>query len=125
MFASGLTCAVGLYDHTGLSDATQPNGLHIMPIYTSYLSSYDALGVGWCSVCVCANITFADVLERTCVCVRACVCVCVQVAGNHEILSNSVIELLLSPGGFVDSFRSKYVTSNVVLAGTDKPLGSR
>jgi hypothetical protein len=46
-------------------------------------------------------------------------------AGDHEMSEDSTIELITQPGGFVQWFGSKYVTSNIVVTSTGEPLGRR
>ena len=45
--------------------------------------------------------------------------------GNHELYKNVNIEYLTRPGGFVDSWRGAFLTSNVLNATTRRPLGAR
>ena len=48
-------------------------------------------------------------------------------AGNHELYKNSTITSLLDPenNGLIPHFGNKYLTSNIVLAQDETPLGSR
>jgi 2',3'-cyclic-nucleotide 2'-phosphodiesterase (5'-nucleotidase family) len=43
--------------------------------------------------------------------------------GNHELYRNSTIEHITAPSGFSDFWQERYITSNVLRAGTKKPLG--
>eukprot|EP00978_Attheya_sp_CCMP212_P003942 scaffold8419_cov62-Attheya_sp.AAC.5 len=45
--------------------------------------------------------------------------------GEHEISHRETVEFLLQPGGFVDWWEGRVLTSNIVRAGTDTPMGSR
>jgi 2',3'-cyclic-nucleotide 2'-phosphodiesterase (5'-nucleotidase family) len=47
--------------------------------------------------------------------------------GNHELYKNSTIEYITQPGGFVDFWDGKYLTSNVFLTETNetRPIGSK
>ena len=45
--------------------------------------------------------------------------------GNHELYQNTNIDFLAQPGGFIDSWRGSYLTSNTLNATTGQPLGAR
>jgi len=45
--------------------------------------------------------------------------------GNHELYHNEMIEYLAQPGGFVDSWGGRFLTSNVLNATTLEPIGAR
>lgn len=45
--------------------------------------------------------------------------------GNHELYANSTVQSIRRPGGFSDWWGGRYLTSNVVLASSDDPIGSR
>jgi len=45
--------------------------------------------------------------------------------GNHELYRNSTIEYITQPDGFVDFWKGKYLTSNVLLVETGEPIGNR
>ena len=45
--------------------------------------------------------------------------------GNHELYRNSTVEFISQPNGFVDYWRGRYLTSNVLKAATGKPIGHR
>jgi len=45
--------------------------------------------------------------------------------GNHELYHNSTIDYIAKPGGFVDSWGGKYLTSNILYKETNQPIGER
>ena len=45
--------------------------------------------------------------------------------GNHELYKNSTIELMAQPGGFIQWFGQKLITTNVITTSTGEPLGHR
>mmetsp|Transcript_2030 Transcript_2030/g.3664 ORF Transcript_2030/g.3664 Transcript_2030/m.3664 type:complete len:620 (-) Transcript_2030:174-2033(-) len=45
--------------------------------------------------------------------------------GNHDIANSDTVKHIMAPGGFVQWWEGGYLTSNVVKAGTNTPLGSR
>lgn len=45
--------------------------------------------------------------------------------GNHELYKASVVHDFMRPGGFVESWGDRYLSSNVLYAPTNKPLGYR
>jgi 2',3'-cyclic-nucleotide 2'-phosphodiesterase (5'-nucleotidase family) len=45
--------------------------------------------------------------------------------GNHELYKDSTIELMTQPGGFIQWFGKKVITTNVITASTGLPLGHR
>eukprot|EP00550_Attheya_septentrionalis_P011081 CAMPEP_0198302398 /NCGR_PEP_ID=MMETSP1449-20131203/55002_1 /TAXON_ID=420275 /ORGANISM="Attheya septentrionalis, Strain CCMP2084" /LENGTH=614 /DNA_ID=CAMNT_0044004739 /DNA_START=101 /DNA_END=1945 /DNA_ORIENTATION=+ len=45
--------------------------------------------------------------------------------GNHDIANLETVQYITQPGGFVQWWEDKYLTSNVVKAGTSTPLGAR
>jgi len=45
--------------------------------------------------------------------------------GNHELYHPQVIDFIQQPGGFVDWWQGRYLTSNVVRADNQEPIGSR
>ena len=49
----------------------------------------------------------------------------VYVPGNHELYENENIDFLAQPGGFIDSWGGRFLTSNTENATTGEPLGAR
>ena len=45
--------------------------------------------------------------------------------GNHELYENENIDFLAQPGGFIDSWGGRFLTSNTENATTGEPLGAR
>jgi 2',3'-cyclic-nucleotide 2'-phosphodiesterase (5'-nucleotidase family) len=45
--------------------------------------------------------------------------------GNHDIYKNETVAFITRPGGLVEWFGDRYLTSNVVHADTGKPIGQR
>jgi hypothetical protein len=45
--------------------------------------------------------------------------------GNHELYNPAVVEYMLRPGGYVDWWGDRYITSNVKTAVDQKPLGQQ
>lgn len=45
--------------------------------------------------------------------------------GNHDIYKNETVAFITRPGGLVEWFGERYLTSNVVYADTGKPIGQR
>jgi 5''-nucleotidase/2'',3''-cyclic phosphodiesterase and related esterases len=45
--------------------------------------------------------------------------------GNHELYKNETIEYITQPGGFVDFWDGRYLTSNVLLSQSNAPIGER
>jgi 2',3'-cyclic-nucleotide 2'-phosphodiesterase (5'-nucleotidase family) len=45
--------------------------------------------------------------------------------GNHDIYKNETVEFITRPGGLVDWFGERYLTSNVIHAYTGTPIGQR
>lgn len=45
--------------------------------------------------------------------------------GNHELYKNATIEYITQPGGFVDFWDGRYLTSNVLLSESNAPIGKR
>lgn len=45
--------------------------------------------------------------------------------GNHELYHENLIEQITEPGGFVDWFGTRYLSSNIVRTSSNEPLGNR
>jgi 2',3'-cyclic-nucleotide 2'-phosphodiesterase (5'-nucleotidase family) len=45
--------------------------------------------------------------------------------GNHDIYKNETVSFITRPGGLVEWFGERYLTSNVIHANTGKPIGRR
>lgn len=45
--------------------------------------------------------------------------------GNHELYHENLIEFITKPGGLVDWFGSRYLSSNIVRSPSQEPLGNR
>eukprot|EP00557_Chaetoceros_sp_GSL56_P002281 CAMPEP_0176502604 /NCGR_PEP_ID=MMETSP0200_2-20121128/14846_1 /TAXON_ID=947934 /ORGANISM="Chaetoceros sp., Strain GSL56" /LENGTH=551 /DNA_ID=CAMNT_0017901695 /DNA_START=559 /DNA_END=2214 /DNA_ORIENTATION=+ len=45
--------------------------------------------------------------------------------GNHELYKNATIEYITQPGGFVEFWDGRYLTSNVLLSESNSPIGNR
>ena len=45
--------------------------------------------------------------------------------GNHELYKRSVLEYILRPGGFVEWWGPRYLSSNIVKAADKEPIGNR
>ena len=45
--------------------------------------------------------------------------------GNHELYRDEVVEYVQRPGGFIDWWGDKYLTSNIRLASDGKPFGRK
>jgi 2',3'-cyclic-nucleotide 2'-phosphodiesterase (5'-nucleotidase family) len=45
--------------------------------------------------------------------------------GNHELYRDVNVEYMTQKGGFVSHWNGKYLTSNVLMANTNEPIGSR
>lgn len=44
--------------------------------------------------------------------------------GNHELYRNEIISYMTRPGGYVEWWGEKYLSSNIVLSETSQPIGS-